>query len=151
MTVRDAQAIALGAMWEAIRIHPDPASTAVLHRLGMDALGIITRTHTRLVKDPEFATSPELVDEARESATSEPDVSTLEDLATVLRWALEAGIVSRNDIRVLAAVDLGEPADRNALAAEFNIAVSSLVRRSHRIRSRLRAAIGDEIAAYGRW
>lgn len=149
LPIRDAQAIALGAMWEAIRVHPDRQTTAVLNRLGMDALGIVTRTHSSLASAPEYATDPETMSQLREN--DQRDVPSIEDLATLLRWGLETAAITRNDVRVIAAVDLGERSDRDALATELGIAPSSLVRRAHRIRARLKSAVFEEIAQFGTW
>lgn len=151
LRVRDAQAIALGAMWEAIRIHPDTRPVAVLHRLGLDALGIITRTHSTAEKLPEVAMAPDTLGLLQESLQQEASTSTLEDLATLLRWGVDSGVVTRDDVRVIAAVDLGAAGDREALAAELGVAPASLTRRAHRIRVLLRGAVGAEIERVGSW
>ena len=151
LPLRDAQAVALGAMWEAIRVHPDRPTRAVLHRLGMDALGIVTRTHSSFASSPELATDPETLGELRTAQGDAVPASTVEDLADLVRWAVEAGTITRDDVRVLAAVDLGEASDRARLAAEFGVAAASLTRRAHRIRGRLREAVQREIDLVGQW
>lgn len=147
--LRDAQAVALGAMWEAIRMHPDRPITAVLHRLGMDALNIVTRTHSRFVDPREVTTDPEILTELCEA--EEPDADTIEDLAALLKWGVETHLVTRDDVRVIAAVDLGAPRDRELLAQELGIEPASLVRRAHRIRTRLKNGVADEISRVGSW
>lgn len=151
LPLRDAQAIALGAMWEAIRVHPIERPRAVLHRLSLDALGIVTRTHADAAPDAEWPTAPDELAELREERDTAPSASTLNDLATLLRWGIEIGTVTREDVRVLAAVDLGTPDDRATLAESLGVAAASLTRRAHRIRSRLREAVGREIELAGRW
>ncbi|MGO2110530.1 MAG: hypothetical protein ACTH31_02855 [Pseudoclavibacter sp.] len=149
LPTRDAQAIALGAMWEAIRVHPAAQTTAVLHRLGMDALAIVTRMNGGRRETFETATDPVtmalLVEEA------EPSQDAVDELATVLKWGVESNAITREDVRVVAAVDLGTAADREHLATELGIATTSLVRRAHRIRQRLRRAVNAEIASVGSW
>lgn len=149
--LRDAQAVALGAMWEAIRIHPETRPVAVLHRLGLDALSIITRTHASADTSPEVATAPEVLGALQESMRFDPAAGAVEELATLLRWGVESGVVTRDDVRVIAAVDLGEPGDREALATHLGVAPASLTRRAHRLRRLLRGAVGAEIERVGTW
>ena len=151
LPMRDAQAIALGAMWEAIRTLPAHATTAILHRLSMDALNVVTRTHHGRRHDAEYATDPHDLTSIGGVAADATGPSAAEELAEVLRFGVESGVLTSTDVRILAAVDLGAPGDREALAAELGIAPSSLTRRAHRLRTRLRDAVRDEIAQSGRW
>lgn len=150
LPLRDAEAIAVGAMWEAVHACPAHAQRALLHRLGMDALGIITRTHTGQANLPEVATDPELLAQLDPAVEEGPGTAS-EDLGTVLQWALDRAVITGLDLRVIAAIDLGEPGDRELLAAELGVAAASLTRRAHRLRRRLRAAVEQEIASTGRW
>lgn len=147
--LRDAQAVALGAMWEAIRVHPDRPITAVLHRLGLDALNIITKTHSRFVDHREISTDPETLAEI--CGAEEPAADTVDDLATLLKWGVDSNIVTREDVRVIAVVDLGTIDDRELLAQELAVAPASLVRRAHRIRTKLQVGVAAEIDRVGSW
>lgn len=152
LPVRDAQAIAVGALWEAIRELPPTATTAVLHRIGLDALKIVTRTATAAIDVPEVA----IEDEALHRLVDAPDASapadsTIRELAAMLRWAIDTGTLTAEEVRQLAVVDLGEPADRARLARELGIERTSLTRRAHRIRGRLRDGVRREIEVAGAW
>ncbi|MFD0996270.1 hypothetical protein HNR16_002772 [Pseudoclavibacter chungangensis] len=152
LPVRDAQAIAFGAVWEAIRELPDAATTAVLHRIGLDALRIITRTATAAVDVPETPVDDEALARLVEGGSGRAPVDdALRDLATVLRWAIDEGVMTSDEVRELAVVDLGEPDDRERLARELGIAPASLTRRVHRLRVRLREAVRAEIVRAGTW
>lgn len=145
---RDAQAIALGAMWEAL--HGLPANgRGLLARMGLDALRIVTRSHGLLLEHREQAMDAEalqFLDQAA-SATEEP----ARELASIFDWALANGTLTRKEARILATVDLGGADDRERLAREFGVAAGSLLRRSHRLRARLREAVRTEIERNGRW
>ncbi|GGA67811.1 hypothetical protein GCM10011490_17980 [Pseudoclavibacter endophyticus] len=149
LPLRDAQAIALGAMWEAIRVHPESQTTAILHRLGMDALAIVTRTHSSHVTSPELTTDPETMTRLREA--EEPAPGAVDELAAVLRWGLESNAITSEDVRVIAAVDLGAKGDRERLAHELGIGDASIVRRAHRVRARLKQAVAAEVERLGSW
>lgn len=152
LPMRDAQAIALGAVWEAIHELPSTARTAVLHRIGLDALKIVTRTATAAVDVPEIAVEDETLSRLVEApADREPTDDALRELASLLRWALDTAVLCEREVRELAVVDLGEPEDRARLADELGIEPTSLSRRVHRIRARLREAVSAEIVLAGRW
>ncbi|MDO5053012.1 MAG: hypothetical protein Q4E05_09010 [Pseudoclavibacter sp.] len=146
---RDAQAIALGAMWEAVRSAPADG-TGLLCRLALDALRIVTRSHALLVErreEPVDADGFQLLEHERGGGADE----AARELAEVFDWALEQGVIDRREARVLATVELGDLRDRSRLAREFGVDPASLQRRAHRIRRRMQAAVRAEIDRNGRW
>src|SRR5690606_33998184 len=108
-----------------------------------------TRTHTSHVASPELSTDPATMTRLREA--EEPTPEAVDELAEVLRWGLESNAITNEDVRVIAAVDLGARGDRERLADELGVSAPSIVRRAHRIRARLKQAVSAEVERLGSW
>lgn len=147
--------IALSAMWEAIRLQKPHITTSVSGNIGLNALNIITRM-TR-VDDHEVQLQEQqlqlLVDSIVPAGPSEPRLtdSAHDDLVQLLTWALDSKAVTRDEVRILARVDLGESHERAELAAELEISESALTKRAWRIRQKLMTAVQEHIRTHGRW
>ena len=155
----DAVATAIGAMWEAIRTYPLHRSSSVHGNLGLNALSIISRTlgagHRK--GSEEYPTSDEGLAAAMllegGVATLEPEWGddSFRDLVTVLRWATDTGVLSCDEVRILARCDLGDDDERQALADQLGLTRQSLNRRVHRVRTKLIEAVQAHVRANGSW
>lgn len=157
----DAVGTSIGATWEAIRQYKTHRARSVRANLGMEALSIIT-TRLGSAVDVEYATE----DAALEVEVSRTAISAFtpqwgddadRDLVEVLRWAIETGVLDRDEVRILARYDLGTrydadaQASRTALAHELGVARDSLNRRVLRIRNKLIEAVRAHVQAHGAW
>jgi len=155
----DAAAAAVGAMWEAIRTYPLHRSSSVRGNLGLNALSIITRSlGAGLQKgSEEYPTADDMLEDAllRDGgvASLEPawGDDSFHDLVTVLTWAADSGVLTRDEVSLLARCDLGDKAEREDLADQLGINFQSLTRRVHRVRSKLVEAVQAHIRANGSW
>lgn len=154
----DAIATSIGAVWEAIKEYPLHRDTSVHGNIGLNALSIITRTLGSGLRkgSEEMPTS----DYELEAAIDSQGTSHLEpvwgddsfhDLVTVLSWAVDTDVLSRDDVALLARFDLGDQDDRQALADERSLNRDSLNRRVLRIRNVLVEAVREHVRANGSW
>lgn len=159
-TSQDAVAIAIGAVWEEIRVYPLHLTSSIHANIGLNALNKITK----ITAGESVILEPEIIQESVESTqaikhTDEWDPESwatdnaraVEDLAFVLRWAIDTQTLSPAEVRLLARYDLGSLEDREDLADELDIKRDSLNRRAHRIRCTLVEAIQTHIRENGGW
>lgn len=159
-TSQDAVAIAIGAVWEQIRTYKLSRSSSVHANIGLDAL----HTISRIAPGDSVVLEPVVMQESIESAQEtdhggdwNPDAwatdnaRAVEDLAFVLRWAIENETLSPAEVRLLARYDLGTLQDREDLADELDIKRDSLNRRVHRIRRTLMDSIQVHVRTHGGW
>lgn len=158
---QDAVAIAIGAIWEQIRTYKLHRTTKRIHaNIGLNALHSITEITAAesVILEPETLQESiensqplEHVDDWNPDAWATDNARAVEDLAFVLRWAIDTQTLSPTEVRILARYDLGTPADREDLADELEVKRDSLNRRVHRIRGTLIEAIQTHIRTHGGW
>jgi len=167
----DAVSIAISTMWESIRTFPvagyDIAahSASVAGMLGLNALRTIGRS---TCENSEYSasvkSSPAEMDELDaiinagqplESAEPTWGDSAFNDLVHVLSWAVDAQVLTRSEVALLARFDLGDweygHASIEEAASELGMTAGAFQRRVHRIRCKLRAAVESHIAEFGRF
>lgn len=154
----DAAWSAFSAMWEAVKTYPLHRRTSVAGNLGLNALSVINeslglpRNHVDEVGVPDEDLEARMNDGVNaESTEPEWGDSAFHDLVKVLSWAAETETLTRDEISILARADLGEEADRDALADELGSTRASLSKRVWRIRRKLIEAVNDYVQVNGRW
>lgn len=167
----DAVSIAISTMWESIRTFPvdgyDIAahSASVAGILGLNALRTIGRSscenseYSASVKaDPtELDDLDALLNAGQPLESAEPTWgdSAFNDLVHVLSWAVDAQVLTRTEVSLLARFDLGDweygRASIEEAADELGMTAGAFQRRVHRIRCKLRAAVESHIAEFGRF
>ena len=158
LSPQEAERTALGAMWESIRTYPIRRTNSVAGNLALNALSIITASYPAAAPKgfEEEARETSEIEEAlnRDVATDdEPSWgdSSFHDLVTVLRWAIDTGALTRDEVAILARVDLAEAEERADLADQLGITRNALRMRVSRIRTKLMDAVREHITAHGRW
>lgn len=143
----------IATMWEEIHALGPHITRSVLAQIGLNTKRRHIRTWTAPSSSPYLeATHSDLpLDELLADLEGTGSTSSVADLAEVFAWARETDVLTAQDIRILATVELGLPEDRAALANELGIAADSLRRRSTRLRDKLREAVRGYITQAGSW
>lgn len=144
----DATATTIGALWEVVHTYPLHRSTSAAGNIRLECIkllekgfGTIAEVDTVTVDD---ATLEYLVD-----SSTEPVEDTFRDLVTLLTWAIDNDVLTRDEVRLLTRIELaeGNPGKERALAAEeLGISRETLNRRVHRIRTKLMTAVCGDVA-----
>lgn len=151
----DCTAVAMASAWEVVHtLSTDRAATRLRRTLGMEILHRLTRAETT----PKHADTPTEDDQLNaliESANPEQDpyaasTNPMESLVKVLVWAVDAGVVSREDVAFIARADLGDKSIVE-LAEEAGENYNTYFRRIARARKRLTDAIGEHMSRYVSW
>jgi len=155
----DAAWSAFSAMWEAVKTYPLHRTTSVVGNLGLNALELINRTlglprdHVEEIGGYTDEDLDARMTDTTQAHSSEPTWgdSSFHDLVTVLTWAADTGTLTRQEIAILARADLGEDADKDALADELGSTRTTLSKRVWRIRTKLMTAVQEHIRDHGHW
>lgn len=158
----DALAIYIGALWERILVHPLSRAGSISGNLTLDAMGTLDSSTKRGNRDHLQETSydalPEYQEQAIEAGLTEAGHRTTNqaetserDLAAVLAWSLDAGILTRDDVILLTRYYLaGNPTQaRDDLAAELGLNLEACRKRASRARAKLVDAVRSEITESG--
>lgn len=143
----DATATTIGALWEIIRTYPMHRTNSVAGNIRLDCIKLLERgfgasTDVELAVDDE--TLEHLVNADAETETEDP----LSDLVTLFTWAIDNSILTADEVRLLARIELadGNPGEERERAAdELGISRDTLNRRVHRIRSKLMTAVCGDV------
>ncbi|WP_448812108.1 hypothetical protein [Agromyces bauzanensis] len=149
----DSTVIALSAGWEAIRtINTDRSSARIRRTLGMEILHIITSTeHIQAEVPTEDMTLSSILEESM--PTPDPYVASTDpvgSLIKVLSWAVDAKVVTREEVAFIARAELGERS-LVELAEEEGQSYEAFRKRVLRSRKRLTEAVGQYMSRYAAW
>ncbi|WP_316309513.1 RNA polymerase sigma factor [Clavibacter michiganensis] len=150
LTLDDAIATAVSAVWQAARTYPVHRTSSPSANLQLNALGIISGGPA---SDSELTAEDDYLEARLNREHHEPTPD--EDLAEVLAWALETRTLDRDEVRLMVRYYLADERDissnREAIAHELGLSPAALQKRASRIRLRLIAAVKQHIADVGRW
>lgn len=127
--------VAIGAAWESIRSYRLHRTAHVRGNLTMETLRLLAprrpaaeaAAHTITVSNEDLA---EIL------GTWDPEPTPEMELANLFQWARDTGILNREEIALLARVELGTESKRE-IAADLGIAYDALRKRALRIRTKL--------------
>ena len=144
----DRAGYAVGAAWESIRTYRLHLRDRVMANLTMNILRLLApkpAANDRLVAARTITVSDEFLEIA--SASHAPEPSPEVELANVLAWALQTGVLTRRENDLLTYAALGDQT-HSAIAQQMGVSVEGLRSRLTRIRKRLAtAARNDYLAA----
>ena len=141
----DARTAAIGVLWEILHTYP-------LHCASSVAGNIRGRTLKGLCR--WFGSQDSVEDTAIEDEVLEkiagPDESDdiFRDLVTILSWAIDSGTLRRDEVQLLARIELaeGDPGQaRDDAASDLGISRETLNKRVSRIRHRLMTAVSGDL------
>lgn len=141
----DARTAAIGVLWEILHTYP-------LHCASSVAGNIRGRTLKGLCR--WFGSQDSVEDTAIEDEVLEkiagPDESDdiFRDLVTILSWAIDSGSLRRDEVQLLARIELaeGDPGQaRDDAASDLGISRETLNKRVSRIRHRLMTAVSSDL------
>jgi DNA-directed RNA polymerase specialized sigma24 family protein len=138
---------AVGAAWESIRTYRLHLQERVMANLTMNTLRFLTPTPTaneRLIAARTVTASDEFLETVSAYWVPEPEPEV--ELATVLAWAVQQRVLTRDEVKLLVQATLGEQ-PHAAIATDLGLSVEGLRSRLTRIRKRLAIAAQSEFAA----
>lgn len=142
----DAVATQISALWEVIHTFPLHRRSSVAGNIRKEALKILHSSLGHHV-GKEFTVSEGFL-EHLVNQDAEVQDDAFRDLVTIFTWAIEAGILSRDEIKLLARIELADEdpgAVREAAAEELGVSRETLNRRIHRIRTKLMTAVSGDV------
>lgn len=141
----DAIVTTISALWEAVHTYPLEKTMNVAGNLRWALTSIV---HTSFSgHENELAVTDEQLDELVEPRETE---DAFKELITIFTWAVETGAITREEIQLLARIELADsdPGQaRDDAAFELGISRETLNRRVHRIRTRLMTAVCGDVSA----
>lgn len=161
----DAFDIAITGIWEAIRLYNEDLHGSVAAQIGLNALKNIRKSlgaQSTSNPDPVDLEAEDLEHAFADGADIGPSEpingdSSFDNVVKVLSWALDARVLTRSEIALLARYDLGSDGqierteERQRLADDLGLSPEALSKRVWRIRTRLRDAVRQHIQSFGRW
>lgn len=139
-------------LWESIMSYPLERTSHVAGNLrGMllkqlsREFGFLRRQETPI--DEEHLRQLADTDTHKGDSPVTPGRSALEDLVTVLSWAVSQDLVTREEVQLLARIELADDpgAAREDTAQSLGITRETLNRRVHRIRTKLMRSISGDV------
>jgi DNA-directed RNA polymerase specialized sigma24 family protein len=143
----DRAGYAIGAAWESIRGYRLHLRVRVMANLTMNMLRLLAPRPTaneRLVAARTITVTDQFLESV--SATATPDPSAEVQLAGVLSWALDAGVLTQEQVALLVRAALSDQS-HSVIAAEVGLSLEGLRSRLKRIRKRLSTAAQSEFLA----
>lgn len=142
----DRVSVAIVTAWETIRRYQLRRNQRVWANLTMDLLGALNPRKT--ANDLQIADRTITVDhdiltavvEATPAAEPSPEVR----LASLFTWAVDVGVLTRDEVALLSRVALGDET-QDVIAAELGTTAPALRMSVIRIRKRLSAAVRDQL------
>ena len=142
----DRVGFAIGAAWEAIRSYRLHLHERVMANLTMNMLGLLApekSANDRLIADKTTPVSDDFLEEASGSWEAEDPTPEVR-LAALFTWAIDTGVLTRDEVALLSRAALGD--EKHAeIAADLDITVAGLRKRLDRIRWRLSDAARDQL------
>lgn len=144
----DATATTIGALWEVIRTYPLHRTSSVAGNIRLECIKLLEKGFGTIAEVDTVTVDDETL-EHLVNTTAEPVDDAFRDLVTLLTWAIDHDILTRDEVRLLTRIELadGNPGEERALAAEeLGISRETLNRRVHRIRTKLMTAVCGDVA-----
>lgn len=94
-----------------------------------------------------ISTDPADIEALMDATDSTEEEHPFRSIMHVLSWAADNGILTREEIRILANWELGTATERAALSVELNVSQQTLRKRSFRIKKKIHDAVVDSIAS----
>lgn len=141
----DARTATIGVVWEVIHTYPLHRTSSVAGNLRGETLKALGRWFGSESRTDELTVEDEVL-EKMVGADDTDDV--FRDLVTILTWAIDSGTLRRDEVQLLARIELaeGDPGEaRDAAAEELGISRETLNRRVCRIRTKLMHAVSGDI------
>lgn len=134
--------VAIAASWEVIRTYPLHRTSRVSSNLKLEALCCLSPRRAAGEEIPTADDKLEMIAAVHPEYPSEtPEARVIE----LFNWARDTGVLSRDEISLLARVELGNET-RKDIADAMGIGYETLKKRATRIRAKLAANIRDYAA-----
>lgn len=144
----DATATTISALWEVIHTYPLHRRHSVAGNIRLEAVKLLATTLGAHV-DKEVTVEAGFL-EHLVNLNADPDATedAFKDLVTLFTWAIESHTLTRDEVRLLARIELaeGDPGEaREDAAHELGLSRETLNKRVYRIRTKLMTAICGEV------
>lgn len=140
----DARTATIGVLWEVLHSYPLHRIANVSGNIRLETIKLLERCYGNKTSVHDIAVEDEMLERIVGSDDSD---DVFRDLVTILTWAIESGTLKREEVQLLARIELadGAPGEARELAAdELGITRDTLNKRVSRIRNKLmRAVCGD--------
>lgn len=143
----DRVSIAIVAAWEAVRTFKLRYRTRVWANLTMTLLDRLTPYRTanqRHVEDQTIVVDHTVMVEVVDADPADSSASPEAKLAVLFTWAIDTGVLSRDEVALLSRVALGDE-PRAQIAGELGLTDDTLRKRVERTRQKLSAAVRAEL------
>ncbi|MGC5224528.1 hypothetical protein ACPW96_18335 [Micromonospora sp. DT81.3] len=143
----DATTTAIGVLWEVIHSYPLTRRAAVSGNIRGEMLKLLESGFGSPRSVDDVAVEDDMLD--RIVGADETD-DVFRDLVTILTWAIDSGALRRDEVQLLARIELaeGDPGQaREDTAAELGISRETLAKRVSRIRGKLMHAVCGDVQA----
>jgi hypothetical protein len=143
----DATATTIAALWEVIHTYPLHRTNSVAGNIRLECIKLLEKglgTHEEVEVTVDDETLERLVNDTTEVWGDD----AFNDLVVLFTWAIDTGTLTREEVQLLARIELTEnnPGDeRDAAAAELGISRETLNRRVCRIRTKLMRAVSGDV------
>ena len=134
--------VAITASWEVIRTYPLHRTSRVSSNLKLEALRCVS---PRRPAGDEIPTADDKLDTMAAMHPEYPSDTPEARVIELFTWARDTGVLSRDEIMLLARVELGDET-RKDIANAMGIGYETLKKRATRIRAKLAASIRDYTA-----
>jgi len=141
----DATATTIGALWEVIHTYPMHRTSSVAGNIRLECIKLLDR---ELANPSDEVTVDDETWSGLVNSQVEPwGDDTFLDLVTIFTWAIDNGTLTRDEVQLLARIELADDpgAEREASALEHGISRETLNRRVHRIRTKLMFAVSGDV------
>jgi len=143
----DATSSAIGVLWEVIHSYPLTRVSSVSGNIRGEMIKLLAAGFGSPRSVDDVPVEIEVLDKIV-GADESDDV--FRDLVTILTWAIDSGTLRREEVQLLARIELaeGDPGEaREAAAEELGISRETLNKRVSRIRSKLMRAVSGDVGA----
>ena len=143
----DARTATIGVLWEVIHTYPLNRVSSVSGNIRLETIKALGRAYGSEASVDALAVEDEVLEKI--AGADETD-DVFRDLVTILTWAIDANVLRRDEVQLLARIELaeGDPgAARDAAADELGVSRETLNRRVCRIRTKLMRAVSGDLEA----
>lgn len=141
----DARTATIGVLWEVLHNYPLHRAANVSGNIRLETIKLLGRCYGNNSSVDDIAVEDETLERIVGSDDSD---DVFRDLVTILTWAIDSGTLRRDEVQLLARIELadGDPGEaREAAADELGITRDTLNKRVSRIRNKLMHAVCGDV------
>ena len=143
----DARTATIGVLWEVIHTYPLHRVNSVSGNIRLETIKALGRAYGNEASVDSLAVEDEVLEKI---AGADESDDVFRDLVTILTWAIDTNVLRRDEVQLLARIELaeGDPGDaRDAAAEQLGVSRETLNRRVCRIRTKLMHAVSGDLDA----